>query len=286
MLIFRSLKRIFRLPVLLLLSVSLLSSRLVLAQQTIRVGGTGTGTLLLQRVSYSFATSHPDIAVNVILPPIGSNGALRALSADAIQVAVVAFTTYWPATPDFSRLNEIPWVRTPLVFTGRDIVDSELSINQITKIYSGLITQWPDGKPIRLVTRPERESDTRILRGISPDMDVAVTQALKRTGMPFAENDIANQQLLETNHGSFGAIALGQLLLTDSPLKPVAIDRAPPTAESLQAGRYLFEKHMYLITSKSPTAATLEFIRYLQSKEGLSLVSSYGFIPMSPNSQH
>lgn len=271
----------------LLMFAGVVFSAMTCAQETIRVGGTGTGSLLLQQVSEVFSKHHAEINVKVMMPPMGSNGGLRALSADAIQVAIVTFTTYWPLTPESSaNTNAIPWVRSPFIFTGRNMSETDVSIKQIAKIYSGVTTEWADGKPIRLITRPERESDTRILRAISPEMEEAVAQMLTQTSMPFAENDFGNQQLLESNQGSFGAMALGQILLTDSALKPIAIDGVLPTTENLQNGRYPYEKQLFLLTSKTPSAATREFIRYLQSKEALKVVRRYGFIPMHINALH
>ena len=254
----------------------------VAAQDTINIGGTGTGTLLIQHLVESYAKLHPNIEIKPIMPPMGSNGGLRALAAGAIQIAVVTFPATYPAKPDTSSANiETPWVKTPFVFTGRDVTnETKLSLAQVASYYSGRTNQWPDGKPVRLITRTERESDTRILRAISPDMDAAVVTALKRTGMPFAENDFDNQELLEKAPGSLGTIALGQILLTKSPLKPAILDGVTPSKESLQIGTYHHEKPLYLITSKTPSAATLDFIKYLKSPDVMKLVSKFEFIPM------
>lgn len=253
-----------------------------LAQEIVRVGGTGTGTLILQRLIESYSKLRPDVHVKAIIPPLGSNGGLRALGAGSIQVAIVTFPSAHPAESlDAQDHKNIPWVRTPFIFTGRDIArGTKLTLRQVADIYSGRVTQWGNGKPIRLITRTERESDTRILRAMSPEMDAAVMLSLKRTGMPFAETDVDSQHLLEKTPGSFGTIGLGQVLLSDSPLKPVGLDGVLPSAESLKSGAYRFEKPLYLVISKAPSAATLEFVQYLQSPDVIRMIGRYGFIPM------
>jgi phosphate transport system substrate-binding protein len=271
-----------RLSMFLLAAVGLTAVEGALAQEVVRISGTGTGTLLIQRLIEPYAKANPGMQVNAILPPMGSNGAMRALAGGAIQIAVVSFPSVLPArAEDAGTINSISWVRTPFVFTGREVVaETKLTLGQVSDIYSGRITQWPDGKQIRVITRTERETDTRVLRGISPQMDEAVSLGLKRTGMPFAENDIDNQKLLERTPGSFGAIGLGQILLEQSPLKPAILDGVFPSPESLRSGAYRIEKPLYLILTKTPSAATLDFVRYLQSPDAIKIAGLYGFIPV------
>jgi phosphate transport system substrate-binding protein len=256
----------------------------VLAQEVIEVGGTGTGTLLIRHLSDSYSKLHPEVRVNAIMPPMGSNGSLRALTAGAIQIAIVTFPTVYPApakTEDAEPNKVVPWVRTPLIFTGHDIGSTtRLSLAQVTDIYSGRLTQWPDSKQIRLITRTERESDTRILRAISQEMDAAVMASVGRIGMPFAENDLDNQQLLERTAGSFGAIGLGQLLLSGSTLKPASLDGILPSADNLQNDTYWIEKPLYLVTNKASSPASLEFIKYLKSPDVVKRIRRFGFIPL------
>jgi phosphate transport system substrate-binding protein len=230
----------------------------------------------------SYSKVRPDVHAKAMVPPLGSNGGLRALAAGVIDIAVATIPSSFPTASENEATNKIiPWVRTPFIFTGRDIVSgTKLTLGQVADLYSGRVAQWPDGKPVRLVTRTERESDTRLLRAISREMNETMTKASNHTGMPFAENDIDNQQLLERVPGSFGAIGLGQALLSDSSLKPISLDGVLPTVENLKSGAYRMEKPLYLIVSKSPSAATLEFIQYLHSPDVLKAIGRYGFIPM------
>lgn len=267
---------------LLLTAISLTFSDCAVAEEIIRVGGTGTGMLLIQRASKSYAKLRPDVQVQAVMPPLGGNGGLRALAAGAVQITIVSIPAMYPAKPDEMGENKIiPLARTPFVFTGHGITSAtKLTLKQVADIYSGSLTQWPDGQPIKLVTRTERESDARILRAISPEMETAMLLSLKRAGMLFAENDFDNQRMLEQTAGSFGMVGLGQLLLTDSPLKPFSLDGVSPSPESLQSGAYRWEKPMYLVIPKTPSAATLEFVQYLQSPGFMKSIRPYGFIPM------
>lgn len=273
-----------RVPLLSLALIGVFLSEGAAAQEVIRVGGTGTGTLLIQHISKAYSKLKPGVQVIPVLPPMGSNGSLRALASGAIQIAIVTFPSIYPAPEkpgDAVENDVISWVRTPFVFTGRDIVSgTKLTQARVADIYSGRLAQWQNGRQIRLITRTERESDTRILRATSPVMDQAVLASVGRVGMSFAENDLDNQKLLESTAGSFGGIGLGQVLLEGSPLKPVSLDGILPSASSLESGAYRIEKPLHLVTSKAASPATLEFIRYLQSPDIVKKLRRFGFIPM------
>lgn len=273
-----------RISQILFLLTCLISGEVLAAQEVVRVGGTGIGTILIGHIVESLPRQS-GVRIETIRPPLGSIGALRALAAGSIQIAVVSV----PAS-ETSRLNaELPnkrisWLRTPLVFTGHDINGSKkLTMVQVADIYAGRVIYWSDGQRIRLVARIERDSDTRLLRAISATMDDAVVGSFSRSGMIYAENDLDNQRMLENAPASFGALGLGQLQLSNSPLKPAQLDGVIPSVESLQSGAYRYEKRIYLVVAKKPSAATLAFIQVLNSPDMLKMLRRYGFISLSQN---
>ena len=253
-----------------------------LGQEVVRVGGTGLGTLLMQRIAESYLKGRPDAQVKVLMPPLGSNGGLRALDANTIQLAIVTFPAIFPAKSEAdSTRKAVLWLTTPLVFTGRDIKTGEgFTLDQVADIYASRTTHWKDGTPVRLIARTDRESDTRILRSLSPQLEAAVAQSLSRTGIPFAENDFDAQQMLEKTPGSFGTVGLGQLLLSESSLRPAAINRVVPTTDALRGKAYPIEKPLYLVTSASPSAATVDLMTYLGSPEVMNIARRLGFAPL------
>lgn len=245
------------------------------AEENVRIGGTGAGSILLQHLVNSYQKTHPKANIAVIMPPLGSNGSLRALADGSIQIAVVSVL---PETLVSDSMSVIEWVKTPFVFVGKNLpAGTHMTHDRLVDIYAGRYTQWPNATPVRLVTRTERESDTKVLRAISPAMDTAVTAAQQRPGMPFAENDVENQKLLENTEGSFGAIALGQIRLSNSRLHPVVIDPTAPANSRSRKDTYRFVKTFGLIVSQTPSPETRDFLRYLRSPEALRLIEPFGF---------
>jgi len=215
----------------------------------IRVGGTGVGTLVLDRLAASYRTVSPQVVVRTVYPPLGSLGGLRALSAGVLDIAVISLSPGQQLAPLPAASDEVmPWVATPMVFTGRDLpVGSRFTLHQVSDIYAGKTTRWPRGGLIRLVTRPKEETDTRILKESSKDMAQATEQAMVRLGVSIAENDLVNQQMLERTPGSFGTIALGQIRLSGSSLKPALLNGIEPSLANLRAGTYPLSKPLYIV---------------------------------------
>lgn len=265
------------------LAILLSFSNHLAAEEVVRIGGTGMGTLLIEHLIDDYRKTHPDAQIKAMQPPLGSSGGLRALAAQAIDIVVVAARRDLPpALDDPANTRRLPWVTTPFVFTGHDLGHTpSLTLEQVADIYRGHTVEWPDGKPVRLITRTEREFDTHALRAMSPGMNEAISIATQRKGIPFAENDVVNEQLLESVPASFGAVGLGQLLLAASPLKPLAINGVRPTPENLLNGSYPYEKPLYLVFAKTPSAAASAFLAYLQSPRILKSLAQQGFVPIS-----
>jgi len=252
----------------------------VFAQEAIRVGGTGAGTILMQHLIDVYLNHNPNRQVSAVMPPMGSGGGLRALSAGAIQVAVISLP---PAPEESASFQVTPWLTTPLVFTGKNVPSgTQLTVTTVSEIFTGKTTQWADGSAIRIILRSERETDTKRLRAYASLLDAAITNAHKRLGIIVADNDVENQTRLEQTPGSFGTVALGQLLLTKSPLKATMFEGTAPSADALSKGTYRLEKPFYLVSARNPNPATQEFLKFLQSQDALRFAMHNGFIPHKP----
>ena len=142
-----------------LLSLTLAS--IGLAAETIKVGGTGAAMGTMRMLSTAFQSAHPGIKVEVVLG-LGSNGAKKALTQDALHIAVTS-----KAGNDRDALQgavATGYGKTPFVFaTSKNNNVAGLTTLDILNIYSGKTNTWPNGKRLRLILRPETDSDTEVL---------------------------------------------------------------------------------------------------------------------------
>src|ERR1035437_4307335 len=200
---------------------------------SIKIGGTGTGLGTMKRMAQEFNKSRPDAQL-IVTPSLGSTGAIRAVLAGALDIGISAR----PVTPEESRqgASARAYARTPLVIaTGAKNNSAGLTLAQLVQIYSGKVTRWPDGSPIRLVVRPDADADTIAMRAFSAEMDRAITAALARKGLRMADTDQDNADALEKLPGSLGTTTLTQIVTEDRAIRALALDGMTPTLQSLAA---------------------------------------------------
>ncbi len=243
--------------------------------ETITIGGTGCALAGVRAVAEAFEKTHPEIGIKII-PSLGSGGGIRAALAGSLDLALSARPL--TGAERGQGAGAIEYARTPFVFVNAaKAEDVALSLQQVASIYSGERQRWPDGTPIRLVLRPETDTDTLLLKSMSATMEKAVQQALKREGMLEAVTDQDNADLLVKIRGAFGASTFAQILSEKRPLRPLSLDGVRPSLETLASGAYPFYKTFYAVTRRN-SPATRHFIEYLESPEGRTILTRTGHL--------
>ncbi len=243
--------------------------------ETITIGGTGCALGGVRAVATAFEKAHPEIRIKIV-PSLGSGGGIRAVLAGSLDLALSARPL--TAAERGQGAEAIEYARTPFAFVNAaKAEDVSLSLQQVASIYSGERQRWPDGTPIRLVLRPETDTDTLLLKAMSPAMEKAVQQALKREGMLEAVTDQENADLLAKIRGAFGACTFAQILSEKRPLRPLLLDGVRPNIETLAGGAYPFYKTFYAVTRRS-SPATRRFIEHLKSPEGRTVLKRTGHL--------
>ncbi len=245
--------------------------------ETVRISGVGLSAPLMQRLADAYRLQQPGDDVSVVLPPLGSDGAMRALSAGSLELAIIARPLKPEEVPNYGRVRELG--RVALGFATRDGQRAAtLTARDIAAIYAGDMTHWDNGQPLRLIMRAERESDTRIVRTLSPEVNTAMEAALKRRGLVFAENDLEMARLLENTPGSFGPITVGLARLLGTSVRLLSLNGVLPTAKSVADGRYPLSKPLFVIEPLAPTAASQRFVAFLTSAAAFSVLTGAEFV--------
>lgn len=248
--------------------------------ETLTVGGTGSSTPLIERFAQAYAKLKPEITVRVIDPPIGSSGSIRAILAGARDLAVPGR----PLNDEEKARGGQDWElgRTPfLIVTSQKQPQPGFSFAQLAAIYEGKQTAWPDGSPIRLVMRSPTESDTLLLRKLSPEMDRALETALARPGILVATNDLESLQLLEKTPGSLGTTNLGLLKSQNSTLQVLDLNGIKPGLDALREGRYPYYKTLYLARGPKLSPAAQGFFDFVLSTAGKEILEHSNYQPAS-----
>ena len=270
--------KIHVLGLVLLLVASLANAADPARMETLTVGGTGSAMPLVGQFAQAYGSLEPNVKVRVVDPPLGSNGAIRAVLAGAVDLAVLGK----PLTEVEKAQGCQDWElgRTPfLVVTERKLPLPGFTVEQLAAIYSGKMTTWSDGSPIRLVVRNLFETDTLILRKMSPDMDRAVDVALARPGMLVAANDLENIDLLERTPDSLGTSNLALVQAQNRKLNALPIDGKEPTLAALRQGTYPYSKSIYLARGPRLSPVAQGFLEFILSASGKEILDRAGYVP-------
>ena len=244
------------------------------AATRIRMRGSGSALGTLQLLADAFKKIHPQ-ANFVIVPSLGSGGGLKALQAGAIDLAVIS-----RPLKDSERgpgVMATEYARTPVVFAVAVTTNvSAITTPELVSIYAGELKTWADGRQLRLVLRPDDESDTEIVRSMSPAMSQAVTAAHARQGMITALTDKANAESLETIPGVLGTTTLAQIISEKRDLRPLALDGVSPSLSTLADGKYRYYKPFFTVSGPWTPPSAPQFAAFVRSASGRDILEKNG----------
>ncbi len=241
---------------------------------TLKMGGTGAALGPVRVLADAFMQSRPDIAIQ-IPSSLGSSGGIQAVGAGALDIGLSS-----RPLKDRERkagLKQTTFARSPFLFvTSKRDADPSLTLTELVAIYSGDRAYWSDGARIRLVLRPETDSDTTILESSIDGMETALAKARETPGVPVAYTDQDAMEMAERIPGALTTATLTSILTENRSLTPISIDGVAPTVDNLANGSYRMSKTLYFVTGPKISPIALDFIRFVQSAAGTSILRDTG----------
>jgi len=243
------------------------------------IGGTGSAIGSIKELAGAFEKINPDVIIKV-LPSIGSGGGIKAAIECIIDIGISSRPLTGDELKQGAEAEEYAW--TPFVFVTSHKIDGfDFDIRKIAAIYAGEIIKWPGGIPIRLVLRPESDSDILTLRGISPGMDKAVRKAMLQEGMIIAPTDQESARDVEQISGSLGTSTLSLVLSEKRRVNVLPLNGVAPGVKTLADGTYPYYKRQFLVTGPRAAPAAKKFIEFVKSVEGHAILAGTGHLPVS-----
>lgn len=248
--------------------------------EVLTVGGTGSSSPLVQLLFDEFRKQAPDVTLRIIDPPLGTNGALKALAAGRVDIVMAGR----PISPEEYKTygEHFDFADTPFVMASRDGRRAQgFTLDQLAEVYEGRLQQWDTGAPIRLVLRGSFESDTLLLKTMGPRMEKAVPLAGQRPGMAGAVNDIATAKLLAEIPGSLGPTTLGLLTTLGLRITVFALDGVTPSTANLKKGSYPWRKTLTVVLPHAPSPAARSFAAFLRSPKAHAVMLRNDYLPLA-----
>ena len=245
------------------------------AAETLRFGGTGSAIGMVQQVGAAF-TAATGVKVEVITS-LGSTGALRAQADGVLDIAVVARPL--KADESAAGLRQVAVLRTAYVLATSHSNPNRLKSADLAGIFKAENPTWADGTPIRIILRPQSDTDTALLGQLFAGMDEAIEVARRRAEVPTAATDQDNAALAERTPGSLIGTTLTQLKTEPHNLHVVPLDGIEPTFANFESGTYRFTKKLYFMVRLDSTAEAQQFVDFLQSPQGLKALREAEILP-------
>jgi phosphate transport system substrate-binding protein len=243
-----------------------------LAAEELAVVGTGDGIPVLKAVADAFSAEHP--STRVIIPPsIHSSGGIRAVILGQAVLGRIA-RGLKPEEKEHG-LIVTPVFRQPAVFYVHPSTGvTNLTIEQVTKIYSGEITNWREvgGRDLRtrVVTRENVDSTLNVFRETLPGWKDL--RFLERSKLATT-----TQEAFDTVQTVEGAIGFGPYSLDlEKRVTVLALEGHRPTAPEYPSAVTLSLIHREA-TMTEPAAA---FLDYMFTPKAQELVRENGAIPV------
>ena len=245
------------------------------AQETLRIGGTGSAIGMLQQVGDEF-TAATGGKVEIIAS-LGSTGAIRALADGVIDIAVSARPL--KADEAAAGLSQVTVLRTAYVLATSHRSPYALNSADLPRIFAAENAVWADGTQIRIILRPHSETDTALLGELFAGMDKAIEAARRRAEVPTAATDQDNAALAERTPGSLAGTTATQIKTEHRNLLVVPLDGVAPTLANFESGSYRFAKHLYFIVPRASSAEAQRFMEFLRSARGVTALRETEILP-------
>ena len=242
--------------------------------EEIRIGGSGAAIGTMRLLAEAFTERNPEIRITVA-PNLGSAGGIRAVLAGAIGLAV----TSRPMTESERKAGAVAteFARTPFVFAvAAKSKRTAITTGELADIYAGTMVKWADGGTVRIVLRPTSDTDTDIVKSLSPEVRQAVETATKRPGVRVAVSDQDAADDLERIPGAIGPSSLALILSEKRALRVLTLDGKEATTAAAATGSYPHHKRLFFVTGARRSTEVEQFIAFVQSPAGREILVRNG----------
>lgn len=253
-------------------------------RNAITLKGSDTMVLLGQRWAESYMASHPDAIVQVTGG--GSGTGIAALINGTTDICMSSRPIKADEQEQLEKkygtpAHEIVVAKDGLaVYVDEGNPVAELSLEQLRGIYGGNVTNWSQiGGPDRPITLYGRENSSGTYEYFKEHVlqkgdFAAAVQTLPGTAA------VVNAVAQDPNGIGYGGAAYAKGVKEVGVKSDASSPAVLPSADNVQSGAYPIARGLYFYTRKAPEGALEEFVNFVLSDAGQSVVTEVGYFPV------
>src|SRR5208337_4997727 len=152
---------------------------------------------------------------------------------------------------------------------------TNLSIDQLSQIYQGKITNWKEvgGEDLKIVVI-SRDSSSGTFE--SWDHFIMKKAKVASQAQMLASNG-AIVTAVSKNRYAIGYLGMGYV---NKSLKPLPVGGIKASIETALSKEYPLSRELYMYTNGEPTGEVAKFIAFVKSADGQKIVAKEGFVPL------
>ena len=151
-----------------------------------------------------------------------------------------------------------------------------LTIDQLSQIYQGKITNWKDvgGDNLQIVVI-SRDSSSGTFEAWG-EMVLNKAKVTPRAQMQASNGAIV--QAVSKNRYAIGYIGLGYI---NKSIKALTVNSVQASAKTAISKEYPVARPLYMYTNGKPTGEAAKYVKFILSPAGQKLVAKEGFVPLA-----
>lgn len=238
----------------------------------ISLAGSTSMEKLCEALSESFMEKYPNISVTVEYT--GSGAGLESLAAGSVDIGNASRHLKEEET-SAGAVENVVAIDGIAVITDKDNEVTDVSAEDLAKIYQGEITNWSElGGQDEAIVVIGREAGSGTRDAFEELLDVAdacqYAQELDSTGGVLAK--------VAATPGAIGYVSLD---VVDDTIQTVSLDGVAPIEENILAGDYLLSRPFVMATNgeiSEQNELVQTWFDYVNSEDGKNVISSVGLI--------
>lgn len=246
---------------------------------TITMAGSTTVQPLAEKLAGAYTKSHQNLAIDVTGG--GSGVGVKSAADGTAMIGMASREVSEEEKTSHPDLNVIAIARDGIaLIVNADVKAENLTLDQARDVFMGKITNWKelggDDQMIVLVSREEGSGTRTAFQEMVMKKDAAGNENLISENAILQASNGAILTTVSSTPNAIGYLSMGYL---DDTVKALKINDVAATEENAGNGSYPIVRPLNLLTKGEPTGEVKNFLDWILSAEGQSIVTADGYIP-------